>query len=427
MLGGSPPWGASAPPRPRPPNPPPPARVPFGRFAPSTLANGCAFRGYAPPFNPPASWARCRSPSPHFSACIGLAGHWHSTWACAHANLAHRTLALLATLALRTRKATPGLHGSAFGLRFTFAPCAPPCSPRTLGTCLGSPRIVHGFPSDCTLRQPRCRGVGGTPRQQRVPAPYGRPPRHALFSLPLEAAYFSRYAFARNWAASRFAPLRRGPNFPAYGSPASLRSRPPYGRATGTAVFGLRPQAFLSATRGQPSAKGARAAYGVTACGTAAAGATPSARLPYGRPATGVVGAWPGAGQRAQSGGALRCRSPARFAPAGQPPATFCPHFAPARRRPARTRPLRVRCAPFPRAVLLRTADNIGRCVSKKNRYAVDFRSRPPRNRLFFRHSRPTDVVGLRQPHGVRLALVYRFAIVGLFVFDGLPIKIIPR
>lgn len=130
MLGGSPPWGASAPPRPRPPNPPPPARVPFGRFVPSTLANGCAFRGFAPPFNPPASWARCRSPLPQFSACFGLAGRWPS----------------LATLALRTRKATPGLHGSAFGLRFTFAPCAPPCSPSTLGSCLDSPRIVHGSP-----------------------------------------------------------------------------------------------------------------------------------------------------------------------------------------------------------------------------------------------------------------------------------------
>ena len=34
-------------------------------------------------------------------------------------------------------------------------------------------------------------------------------------------------------------------------------------------------------------------------------------------------------------------------------------------------RPLRVRCAPFPRAGLLRTADNIVRGVSKKNRYAT--------------------------------------------------------
>ena len=127
-----------------------------------------------------------------------------------------------------------------------------------------------------------------------------------------------------DWAASRFAPLRRGPNFPASVAPL------PFGRAlraTGTAVFGLRPQSFFSATRGQPSSKGARAAYGVTACGTAASRRNPLRPAPFGRPATGV---------------------------------------APARRRPARTRPLRVRCAPFPRAVLLRTADNIVRGVSKK-------------------------------------------------------------
>ena len=405
------PVGGLRPPAPPPPEPPSPcARALRSLRSRPRLLLAARGRRRAPPFNPPASWARCRSPSPQFgSACIGRVVTGSACIADSQGYAGAPWLGLWPALYLR------------------------PLRSALLAENIG---YLFGFPSDCTRIPPglyfeatTLPGVGGAPRQQRAPAPFGRPPGGALArKLPLEAAsaHASRSSrLARLSARGPRCPAhshRAGPQLPALHAPLPTVAPALRSGFGDSGCRGLRPLRFFRLRAASP-----RQRAHVPPTASLRAGRRRLAQPPS--PGSHLVarrrGSW-GRGRGLAVGRKRAGRSVVAppLACARRPaPRHFLPPLAPARRRPARTRPLRVRCAPFPWAGLLRTANKICRGVSKKNRYTTGCPGHP----FFFRHSRPTDFVGLRQPHGVRLALISRFAFVGLFVFDGLPIKIIPR